>query len=444
MPHLIALLEAHGGEWLFAAAGPDDTAWPRRAGRIGLHPVALTQRQHELHYATVSIETLLWLFHYLHDTTTGPAFDRALHRAWAGYRAVAELFADRMTAAGREGDWPGVVLIADYHLLLVPAAVHRHRRPGTTVVYAHQVPWCEPDYFAILPSALRVEILTSLASCDAVVFHTSRWRDAFSRCCDRYLPGAVVGDGVVEFRDQTTRLAAVPFPLDTAAVLDLMETEVTQRWRQRLAEQASGRRLLVRVDRLDLWKNHPRGLAAFDELLTRQPRLGDDVWFLSVLAPTRARSERHRAYESACREAARRINERAGGREPVTLWYPDGPSEVRHRAVAALSLASTVLINPTYDGFNLVAKEAALLGGDAAILLSRTAGAYESLAPAVVPLDPFDVTGTADALDSALSHAVGPDQAARAAVRDGLRSDSPVSWLAAALDPAGWHSGRPG
>lgn len=58
-----------------------------------------------------------------------------------------------------------------------------------------------------------------------------------------------------------------------------------------------------------------------------------------------------------------------------------------------------VLINPTYDGFNLVAKEALLLGDLPSVVLSRTAGAYEQLARAVVPVDPFDVNETGNALE---------------------------------------------
>ena len=437
VPHLVALLDIHGGEWFFATNGPKTTRWPPQAGRVGLHPVTLTQRQHEQHYETVSVQTLLWLFHYLHETSVGPTFDAGLHAAWAGYRAVNDGFADRVAGTCAEADGPDVMLVTDYHLLLVPAALARRRLPAKTkVVYAHQVPWCEPDYFAILPAAIRAEILGSLVSCDVVVFHSSRWLDAFARCCARYLPGATVRDTAVEYRDHTTDLTAVPFPLDTAAVLDIAGAEATERWRQRLHEQARGRRLLVRVDRLDLWKNHPRGLAAFEELLARHRRLADDVWFLCVLAPTRARSTRHRAYESACREAAERINESvaAPGRpEPVTLLYPEDRNEVRHRAVAALSQASTVLINPTYDGFNLVAKEAALVADDAAILLSRTAGAYEPLAHAVLPLDPCDVTGTADALHAALVDGRRPDPAGREAARDGVRSDDAGAWLRAAL-----------
>lgn len=59
------------------------------------------------HYQTVSIETLLWLFHYLHDTAVSPAFDLSLHRAWGAYREVNDLLAERLASAC---DWLAAVL----------------------------------------------------------------------------------------------------------------------------------------------------------------------------------------------------------------------------------------------------------------------------------------------------------------------------------------------
>jgi trehalose 6-phosphate synthase len=438
LPHLLALLQDRGGEWFFPQSLARATGWPKRSGNIGLHPVALSEDLQTAHYQAVSIETLLWLFHYLHETAVSPAFGACLHRAWGAYRHVNGIFAARMAAAlGAAGDGEAVVLVNDYHFLLVPGALVRRGRPaGTRVVYAHQVPWCEPDYFGILPARVREEILASLLSCHAVVFHARRWREAFLRCWDRYLPGARVGDEVVDYHGRSVRVSAVPFPLDVAAVSGLQRVEATQHWQERFAALAAGRRLLVRVDRLDLWKNQPRGFAAFGELLDRRPQLAGEVCFLAVSAPVRYQSPRHRAYAAECEASAARVNETAAaGRSPlVHLLRPGNLAESRHMAVAALAQAAAVLVNPTYDGFNVVAKEALLLSADAPVLLSRNAGAHEYLAPAVIPVEPFDVTSTARALEGALAPAGPGRPAAAAAVRERLRDDSTAGWLAAVLD----------
>jgi hypothetical protein len=73
-------------------------------------------------------------------------------------------------------------------------------------------------------------------------------------------------------------------------------------------------------------------------------------------------------------------------------------------ALAGLSIADVVLVNPLVDGMNLVAKEAASVSGrDAAIVLSETAGAFDQMADGVLPVAPADVAGTADALAAGLA-----------------------------------------
>ncbi len=439
LPHLLALLEA-GGEWVFPQTHSDAPGWPRQVGGVVLHPVPVDQRQRRHHYEVVSVETLLWLFHYLHDTVASPAFDAQLHRAWDTYRQVNELVAKRLALACGGGGDEAVILVNDYHFLLVPGQLARLGTPThARVVYSHQVPWCGPDYFGLLPGPMREQILASLLCCHTVVFHSPRWAEAFARCCDRYLPAADVADGLVQYRGRITRLVAVPLPLDSAQVLRLRQAETTRRWGKRLDEVAGGRQLLVRVDRLDLWKNHLRGFAAYETLLRRRPALADETWFLAIAARTRYRSARHEAYEAACRAAVARINELAAGRgrpEAVTLLHPDRPGETRQPGVAALRQASAVLVNPTYDGLNLVAKESVLLSETSAILLSRTAGAYEQLAAAVAPLDPFDVMGTAEAIEAALVGGIRADPAAAGRVRDQVLTEDAHGWLRAVLGEA--------
>jgi trehalose 6-phosphate synthase len=424
VPHLLALLRG-GGEWLFPVAEGEERSWPRRVGPVGLRPVPLGAEARHDHYATISIELLLWLFHYLHDTATAPVFDDRQAHAWAGYRRVNEAFARRVSA-----DPEALVLICDYHLMLVPAMLPA----GGRVVYAHQVPWCEPDYFGLLPAALRREILTSLLACDTVVFHSRRWADAFIRCCDRYLPDVTPDDGLILHPGGTTRVVAVPLPLDAAGVRAIAAEDRTLGWRERFDEMSGGRRPLVRVDRLDLWKNHVRGFAAYEALLRRQPSLADEAWLLAVVTRPRHQTRRHAAYEAACQAAVTRLNQewrRPGGPDPVTLHYATDPADTRNRAFAALGNADIVLVNPTWDGLNMVAREAAALSDTSKILLSRTAGAYEYLAPLVTGLDACDVAGTADAIQAAL---VGRTPAAGRAATDSLDAGG---WLAAVRPPSG-------
>ena len=105
--------------------------------------------------------------------------------------------------------------------------------------------------------------------------------------------------------------------------------------------------------------------------------------------------ERHRAGRHA-------VNERWGTDDwqPIVLDVEDDYP----RSVALLRRADVLLVNPIRDGLNLVASEGALVNDrDAVLALSPEAGAWERLQSAAVPVPPFDLVGTAEALHRSLT-----------------------------------------
>ena len=86
------------------------------------------------------------------------------------------------------------------------------------------------------------------------------------------------------------------------------------------------------------------------------------------------------------------------------------------------------------DGLNLVAKEAPIVNERAGVVaLSVNAGAYEELGDWVVPVDPFDVSGTADALEEALELRRGRAAERRRAIRAHVREHDLEQWIDAQL-----------
>nr|AXL05636.1 hypothetical protein [uncultured bacterium] len=431
VPMLIALLEQHGGQWIFTA--PPDlpaTEEVRLDGGIRLHPMAFDEQARHQHYDLISINLFLGLLHYTHDTAVQPVFDRTLLAAWDGYEAVNRAYAKRLEELATGGP-DELILINDPHLMLVPelftAGTDGRRSP---LAYFLGTPWCEPDYFGLLPAPIRVRVLESLLRCDIVGFHAQRWVAAFLACCARYLPDATIDGRTVRHRDRTTTLVAVPFPLDVDTVRQLRDEPATERWHGELAERAGGRRTLVRADRLDLWKNLPRGFAAYEAMLDRRPELAAECWFAAVVTtPTRA-TRRHRAYQEQCEALVRRINERFGtpDREAVSLIYPGSRGDSRNCVAAAIGMSRAAIVNSTYDGLNLFAKEAALLLDEhGSLLLSTNAGVYEQLAAHVVALDPFDIDQTSRAMEAVLD---GTERHTSAAARRELLSrETPQRWL---------------
>jgi trehalose 6-phosphate synthase len=123
-----------------------------------------------------------------------------------------------------------------------------------------------------------------------------------------------------------------------------------------------------------------------------------------------------------------RINARFGraGYRPVQLFYENDYAQ----ALAGLSIADVVLVNPLVDGMNLVAKEAAVVSErDAALVLSETAGAFDQMAEGVLPVAPADVVGTAEALELALAMPRRERAERLAGLRAGVEREDITWWL---------------
>jgi trehalose 6-phosphate synthase len=144
--------------------------------------------------------------------------------------------------------------------------------------------------------------------------------------------------------------------------------------------------------------------------------------------------EAYRRYYAACTGVVRRINERYAGVEPVTLHFEDD----YHRSLGAMRIHDVLLVNPVFDGLNLVAKEGAVVNRtDGVLVLSENAGVFEELGRASVPVNPFDVTATADAIERALDMpGAERTKLAKLARRLATRS-TPAAWGKSQLAAAG-------
>lgn len=434
------VMEQLGGTWIASALGPVDRelarAQPEGRDEHGfrLQLLDIPEALHDLHYNVVSNEYLWFLFHYLLDTATEPSFGRSFARAWEAYEAVNRLYADAVAAA----PGPGAVLVEDYHLMLVGEELRRRgeRRP---LCYFHHTPWCEPDYLSILPEGLVGRILTGLLAYDAVGFHSHRWARSFLACCRRFLPDARVGDDVVSWRGRSTRVTTAPVPVDADRLSEQAGTEQTLGWLDWVKRVRGDRRLLIRVDRMDLSKNSLRGFLAFEELLERRPELARDTLFLALQYPSRLGVERYRRYFAQCLDVVARVNERfaaaaPGDEGPLGLHFQDEFS----RSLAAMRIHDAILVNSTYDGMNLVAKESAAVNErDGVIILSRNTGAFEEIGSAVEDVNPFDVTGTADAMERAIELPVAERRQRAADARHLSVRTTPQDWARTRLAAAG-------
>jgi trehalose 6-phosphate synthase len=375
--------------------------------------LALDPDTYRQSYDVICNGTLWFCLHGLYDLPRRPRIDRHWREAWEAYRSVNEAFADAAAEVAPEG---AAVLVQDYHLALVGARLRAHRPDVATVHFTH-TPWCDVDGLRPMPLEVSRELVGGIAANTACTFHTHRWADAFVAS-----HRAFVGEAPPP-RVGVTPLASDPDDLAATAASSACEEQ-----RAQLIELVGDRKLLVRVDRIELSKNILRGFHAFDELLTSHPEWRERVVFCALLYASRQGLPEYLAYRQEVEGLVDRINTKWATPSWTPIIYDD--SDDFPRSIAALQLADAVLVNPVRDGLNLVAKEAVLVSDDAVLVLSTEAGVYEELGDAgAIAINPFDIGATADALHEALTMDDGERGRRHAQLHAVVSSRTPRDWL---------------
>jgi len=199
-------------------------------------------------------------------------------------------------------------------------------------------------------------------------------------------------------------------------------------------EAAVGDRLVIgRVDRTEPAKNVYRGLLAYRELLRNRPEWRDRVVHVVYNNPSRQDVAVYRESTDAVEKLAAEIN----AEFTTADWTPlildvmdDFPT-----ALAILRRSNVLLINSIRDGMNLVVLEGVVLSEHApAVVLSREAGAADLLGDDALLVNPFDVTGVAEALDAALSMPEAERQERVSRMQKAAVRLPPAPWFQAQLD----------
>ena len=407
--------ERDGALWLAAATSPEDregaAAGEVDSGGFRFAPVVIDPADYAAYYDVVANQTLWFCLHGLWDRPRRPRFDRHWWAAWERYRAVNEAFAAAAHEAAGEG---ATVLVQDYQLALVPAIL-AGRRPDLRISAFLHTPWCSPQELATLPDEVAAEIVTGLAGGGACGFHTQRWADAFAECAR-----AVIG------REPATFVA--PAATDVEDLRSVAASAGCARALGELEAQIGDRRVIARVDRIEPSKNVLRGFWAFEEMLECNPGLRGRVVFAAMVYPSRTGLAEYQAYGQEVLALAARINERwsEGDWTPILL----DPTDDYPRSVAALRRYDALLVNPVRDGLNLVAKEGPLVNErDGVLVLSREAGAWPEMGGAALGINPFDVSGTARALERAVTMPAGERAAAAGRLKAAAGARSPLDWF---------------
>jgi trehalose 6-phosphate synthase len=402
-----------GVVWVCAALSDDDRSAVRQSpggrldlaghdtGGMAVQMLDIDPATFNRAYNAVANSTLWFVHHLLYAIPTAPAFDAGFRREWSAYETYNRAFAEALAEDAGQG---ARVLIQDYHLTLAPRYL-RELRPDVHIGHFTHTPWAPPEYFRVLPDDVGRATLLGMLGADHAGFHSLRWARAFADCCVEVL-GADCADAedgtiTVTVDDRSTRLGVHPLGVDVDGLRErAAEDDVNARYAA-TRDTLGDRQAIVRVDRTELSKNIVRGMLAYAELLRRYPQWQGRVLHIASAYPSRHDLPEYREYTGQVQRLAAEIEDEFGTEDwrPVLLHVTDDFA----RSLALYRAGDVLLCNPVRDGMNLVAKEVPVLSErGVAVVLSTEAGAADELGEDAILVNPFDVAGTADALDAAL------------------------------------------
>ncbi|HYU61234.1 MAG TPA: trehalose-6-phosphate synthase [Solirubrobacterales bacterium] len=408
---LSGLVSHRSALWIASAMTDEDVAVSSEAGgpvRISIggidYEVLLVESDADAYDAFYNViaNPILWFIqHYLWDLSNAPDIRREEMDAWEyGYKVVN---ADLANAVLRqiEGIDNPLVLLHDYHVYTAPGVI-RAARPDAFLHHFVHIPWSQSDSWRILPGSWREEIYRGLLANDIIGFHTNSSCRNFLACCQELLELEVDYERRLVVQDgRETWVRAYPLAIDAGRLRDAAASDAVADYEQ---EVLARRRdcLILRVDRADLSKNVLRGFTAFDVFLDQHPEFRERVTFVAHLQPSRQDVPQYQEYLERIEALVAVVNHRHGTTDwmPIDLRIYDNFYE----AVARYKHYDLLIVNPIFDGMNLVAKEApAVNTRDGVVLLSENTGAHEELGDCSLTVNPFDIQEQADTIYRALT-----------------------------------------
>ncbi|MQC26143.1 MAG: trehalose-6-phosphate synthase [Chloroflexi bacterium] len=442
---LSALAERHEVLWVAATMTSGDREWNRRSeGQarnvegINLKLVEPEARAYEGYYNVIANPLLWFIQHQLWDIPRTPSITEETWDAWDhGYKPVNKLFAEAITESVAGTDRQIIVLPQDYHLYMVPHYLREQLGENAQIQPFIHIPWPGPDAWRILPTRVRIELLSSLLESNRIGFQTKKDAFNFVQTARFYLDGAhSLGrrDGI-EYRGRDVAALDYPISIDVEQIVELTNEPTTKIEKNQLIDYAGDKQLILRVDRIEPSKNNLRGLLAYRTLLEKYPEHRGNVQMLALLVPSRMKVGAYQEYLRDIMAEAGLINANFSDSfwEPVRIVLGDNYP----RAIAAMQIYDVLLVNPIADGMNLVAKEGVLVNNrNGVLLLSEYAGAFYELGEQALTVSPFDVYGTAEAMHQALTMAPAERKKRANTLRNIVMEADVREWFSSQVDDA--------
>lgn len=379
-------------------------------------PTFLPPELHKKYYHGFCKQYLWPLFHYMLPMCPeyGNRFDRSL---WQAYVSANKIYADKvMEVINPENDF---VWVHDYHLMVSPTFLRRRFKRIKLGFFLHS-PFPSSEIYRTLP--VRDEILKALLNTDLVGFHTFDYARHFLSCCSRMLglnyesKRGYIG---LDYFGRTVNIKILPMGIHMGRLESALDNPCSYSKAKEIQEQFRGKKIILGVDDMDIFKGISLKLLAMEQLLRQHPELRGEVVLVQIVNPARSSGKDVAEARRETYAATERINGTFGfpSYKPVILI--DRPMEI-YEKTAYYTLAECCIVNAVRDGMNLIpykyvvcrqgtSKMNEVLGisSDSSpctstLVVSEFIGCSPSLSGAI-RVNPWDIGGVADALNSALT-----------------------------------------
>ena len=417
---LYPALEKHGGLWFgwsgqitrHAAGKP---LAHHALGSIELATMDLSEDEVERFYTGFCNRTLWPLFHSL------AARIRLREEEYRAYRRINRRLGSALLPLLQPGD---LVWIHDYHLMSLGAELRNGGWNGPLGFFLH-TPFPPVEILTILP--WESELMEAMLAYDLVGLHTNLYRRNFLEAMRSELGGTCEASTYYD-EGRKVRVGTYPIGTDPAAFEAWAKAPTEQDEVQNLRNTMHNRRIILGIDRLDYTKGIPERLLAFARLIERFPSWRRRVSMVQVSVPSRTRVAEYMTLKRRVDQLVGEINGRFGELDWVPIRYIYG--SFSHPELAQMYREAHVcLVLPLRDGMNLVCKEyvASQVGDPGVLVLSRFCGAAEELRAAVI-VNPYDINGTARALNQALLMPREERARRMAALRERVYANTANNW----------------
>ncbi|XP_061371403.1 probable alpha,alpha-trehalose-phosphate synthase [UDP-forming] 9 isoform X2 [Gastrolobium bilobum] len=328
----------------------------------------------------------LWpLFHYMLPICSdhGDRFDRVL---WQAYVCANKVFADKVMEVINPDD--DFVWVHDYHLMVLPTFLRKGYNRVKVGFFLHS-PFPSSEIYRTLP--VRDEILRGLLNSDLIGL------DYFGR---------------------TIFIKILPVGIHMGRLESVLNLSSTSAKLKEVQEEFKGRKVILGVDDMDIFKGINLKLLAVEQLLLQNPDLQGKVVLVQIVNPARGSGKDVQEAKKETYLIAQRINDTYASSHYQPVILIDRPVP-RFEKSAYYAVAECCIVNAVRDGMNLVPykyivcrqgterlDESMGRKSDSPrtsmLVVSEFIGCSPSLSGAI-RVNPWDIDAVAEALNAAIT-----------------------------------------